>query len=156
MFHLNRLCSFVLVPLIALAAAGQTATPDWDKVRALTRTTEVRIASDKAQSVQGRLESTTDVSLTVSPGVQSFDRTQIISVSVKRKGHRVRNTLIGLGVGLAAGIGIGAATVSRCQGKICGIAAGAMIGVVGGIGMVGGTVIGVVWPTGGWREVYRR
>jgi hypothetical protein len=156
MFNLNRLCSLALVPLIALAAAGQTATPDWDKVRALTRTTEVRIASDNAKPIQGRMESTTDVSVTMSPGAQSFGRTQIVSVSVKKNGHRVRNTLIGLGVGLAAGIGVGVATASRCQGQICGIAAGAEVGIVGALGMIGGTVIGVAWPTGGWREIYRR
>ena len=35
----------------------------------------------------------------------------------------MRNTFIGIGVGLAAGLGIGFATASRCQDEICGIAA---------------------------------
>lgn len=156
MFNLDRLCCFGLLPLIALVAGGQTVTADWDKVRALTRETDVRVAYDNAQSVQGRMESTTDASLTMNPGSRSLPRTQIVSVSVKKKGHRVRNTLIGLGAGLGIGLGIGFATVSRCQGEICGIAAGAGVGVSGALGMIGGTVIGAVLPTGGWREMYRR
>jgi hypothetical protein len=157
MFNLRKLCAVGLSPLFALAAAAQTSPPDWDKVRALASTTDIRVEYDNGKPTQGKVESTTDSSLTISPGAQSFSRTQIVSVSVKKNGHRVRNTFIGLGVGLAAGIGIGAASASRChQGELCGIAAGAEVGIGGALGMIGGTVIGAVWPTGGWREMYRR
>jgi hypothetical protein len=154
MFRLIRL--FLLLVSLSLAAVGQTGAPDWDRVRALTRTTEVRITFDNGQPMQSRLESTTDASLTISSAAKPFGRTEIVSVSVKKKGHRIRNTFIGLGLGLAAGIGIGIATASRCEGEICGIAAAGGVAIVGGLGMIGGTVIGVAWPTGGWREMYRR
>jgi len=156
MFKSNSLCPIGFLPLLALSAAAQTVTPNWDNVRALTRTADIRIVSSRPMPIVGRLESTTDDSLTVSPGSQLVGRADISSVSVKKKGHRIRNTFIGLGIGLGAGLGIGLATVSRCQGEICGIAAGAGVGVAGALGMISGTVVGVVWPTGGWREVYRR
>lgn len=156
MLKLNPIWPVSLLPILALSAAAQSSSPDWESVRAITRTTEVQIVSDNAKAVRGNLESTTDISLMVSPGSQSFTRPQIVSVSVKKKGHRVRNAFIGLGVGLVAGIGIGLATASRCQGEICGIAAGAGVVAVGGLGMVVGTVAGVAWPTGGWRQVYGR
>ena len=154
MYRMKTLCPLALLPLLTLAAEGQTATPNWDSVRAIARNTEVRITYDTAKPIRGSLESTTDLSLTLGPGAQSFARPQIISVSVKKKGRRVRNTFIGLGVGLAAGFGIGAAAAggAGCRGGFCGLA----IGAIGGIGMLSGTVVGVAWPTGGWREVYRR
>jgi hypothetical protein len=156
MSTLNSLCSLGFLPLLALTAAAQTETTNWDSVRALIRTSEIRIIANQPKPIVGRLESTTDISLTLNPGSQLVGRADIASVSVKKNGHRLRNTFIGLGIGLGAGLAIGLATVSRCQGELCGIAAAAGVGVIGGLGMISGTVVGVVWPTGGWREVYRR
>lgn len=148
--------TITLIPILALSAAAQTSSPGWDVVRAITRSTEVRIVSDNAKAVRGRLESVTDSLLLISPGAQSFARAQIVSVSLKRKGHRVRNAIIGIGVGLVAGIGIGLATASRCQGEICGIAAAGGVIAGGVLGMGAGAIAGVAWPSGGWRQVYSR
>ena len=68
----------------------------------------------------------------------------------------MRNTFIGIGVGLAAGVGIGFAATAKCKGELCGIAGAAAVGVSGGLGIVVGGVAGVAWRTGGWREIYRR
>ncbi len=114
--------------------------------------TEVRVAAGASKPIRGKLESVTDSSLTVTyaTGTQSFQRPDIQSVSVKKKGHRWRNTFIGLGVGTAAGLGIGAAQASGCTDFLCELA----IPVYGAIGFIAGTVTGLVWPTGGWRQVY--
>jgi hypothetical protein len=146
----------ILVPFLALSIAAQTPLPNWENVRAITRTTEVRILTDNTTPVRGSLERTTDTVLIMRTSAQSIGRPQIVSVSVRKKGHRMRNTFIGIGVGLAAGLGIGFATTSRCQGEICGIAAAGGVAVGGALGIVVGGVAGVAWPTGGWREVYRR
>ena len=146
----------ILVPFLTLSVAAQTSSPNWESVRAITRTTEFRILIDDTTPVRGSLERTTDTALIMSNSAKSIGRPQIVSVSVRKKGHRARNTFIGIGVGLAAGLGIGFATASRCQGEICGIAAAGGVAAGAALGIVVGGVAGVAWPTGGWREVYRR
>jgi hypothetical protein len=146
----------ILLPFLTLSVAAQTSSPDWDSVRAITRTTQVRVLTDNSTPVRGSLDRTTDTALIMSASAQSIGRPQIVSVSVRKNGHRARNTLIGIGVGLAAGLGIGFATVSRCRGEICGLAAPVGVAAFGTLGIVVGGVAGVAWPTGGWREVYRR
>jgi hypothetical protein len=146
----------ILVPFLTFSVAAQTSSPNWESVRAITRTTEVRVLTDNTVPVRGSLERTTDIALIMSTSAQPVGRAQIVSVSVRKKGHRMRNTFIGVGVGLAAGLGIGFASASRCQGEICGIAAAGGVAAGGALGIVVGGVGGVAWPTGGWREVYRR
>ena len=148
--------TMLLVPLLALvAAAGQDSHSNWGNVRMLTSGTEVRVIAGKAQTVSGKLDSATDsaVVINATAGQQTFDRAQIASISVKKNGHRLRNTLVGFAAGLAAGLGVGAAVGHNCTGFLCGT--GDVI--VGGIvGVAGGTTAGAVWPTGGWRKIYQR
>jgi hypothetical protein len=103
----------------------------------------------------------TDSTLVLKPagGPVSFDRAQIRSVSVKGKEHRLRNAMIGLGVGTALGVGIGYAVgrarCSKGDGR-CSLdtAADTAIGRVSGL--VGGTLTGVFWHTGGCKKSTRR
>jgi hypothetical protein len=120
------------------------------------------VSSESPKPIQGTLKSVTDsdLSLMRDKRVQSFSRTQIISVSAKQKGHRLRNALIGLGVGTAAGVligyGIGHAQASGCQksgGWWCGLDDVAGTGLGGISGLVSGTLIGAFWDTGKWTEV---
>lgn len=95
--------------------------------------------------------------LNLTPGKDErrLERATILRVSVKKPGNRVRHTLIGLGIGAAAGIALGAVADARCTGdciegkeplgKEAGVGFGALIG----------TIVGVALPSGGWREVYR-
>ena len=109
----------ILVPFLNFSVAAQTSSPNWESVRAITRTTEVRILTDNTTPVRGSLERTTDIALIMSTSAQSIGRPQIVSVSVRKKGHRMRNTFIGIGVGLAAGLGIGFATASPNRHSLC-------------------------------------
>jgi len=151
----------ILIPILSLTAAAQTLASKWDAVKMLASGTEIRVASGTAKPILGAVESVTDSELVVlkqRTGQQSFPRAQIMSVSVKGKDHRLRNALIGLGVGVGLGGGIGAAVgeaqAKHCQGLLCGLALPADA-VVGGIaGIVGGTLTGVFWHTGGWRKIY--
>jgi hypothetical protein len=83
---------------------------------------------------------------------QPVPRTQVVTVAVKKQGHRLRNTFIGLGAGLGVGLAAGAIAAARCDGLLCGLA----FPVYGAAGMIAGTATGVLWPTGGWRTIYRR
>jgi hypothetical protein len=128
--------------------------------------TQILVADDASkpgtpQQIQGTLESVTDSEIVIlnGTGTQSFPRAQIVSVSVKKNGHRLRNALVGLGVGTAAGIvigfGIGHAQCSKTSGW-CGLDQLWGVGVGGVGGLAAGTLTGVFWPTEGWRKIYTR
>jgi hypothetical protein len=153
----------ILIPMLAFGAAAQTPTSKWEGLKMLAPGTEVRVASISTQAskpIQGALESVTESELVIrqAGGPQTFARTQILSVSIKGKDHRLRNALIGLGIGFGAGGGIGAAVgesqAHSCRGFLCGLAlpADAIVGAI--FGIVGGTLTGVFWHTGGWHKIY--
>jgi hypothetical protein len=146
-------CPAFLIPLLSLAAAGQVPTSNWENVRMIAAGTEVRIAAGNSKTIRGKLENVTDsnVIVTDATGKQSFQRPDIHSVSVNEKGHRLRKVLIGMGVGTAAGLAGGGAAAKNCSGIACG---GFDVAVSGVIGLIAGTVGGLVWSREGWRQVY--
>jgi len=143
---------FVLMLMLSVTAAGQASASNWDSVRMIAPGTQVRVAAGSAAPVRGTLESVSDSALIVTSaaGTASYQRPEVRSVAVRKKGHRLRNMFIGMGVGTAAGAGIGAAQASNCQDFLCDLA----LPFLTVIGFVGRTVTGLVWPTGGWRQVY--
>src|SRR5579864_190895 len=143
----------ILIPILSLAAAGQVPASSWDNVRMLAPRTEVRLTAGSSKPIRGKLESVTDSNLIISQGTgtQSFQRPDIHSVSVKKKAHRLRKVLIGMGVGTAAGLGIGGAVANNCMGLACG---GYRVVMGGVIGLAAGVVTGLVWSREGWRQVY--
>jgi hypothetical protein len=157
--------ALILIPILSLAAAAQTPVSNWEIVRMLPPGTEIRVAVGApgpglSKPIQGTLESATDTDLVLTQrtGPQSFPRAQIASVSLKKPGHRVRNSFVGLGVGTAVGIvfglALGAAQADNCHQFLCGLSVPIGGAVFGAIGLVSGTITGVAWPTGGWRKIY--
>ena len=70
----------------------------------------------------------------------------------------MRHALIGLGIGAAGGLGLGAGIDAGCNPHaFLGCLAGPNFGkeVLTPVGAVIGFGIGAVLPAGGWREVYR-
>jgi hypothetical protein len=149
----------LLLPILCVAAAAQTPISKWEIVKALAPGTEVRVTSAGSKPIVGKIESVSDSELVLKQGAgpQSLPQAQIMSVSVKGKERRKRNALIGLGVGTALGVGIGYGDArAGCAGPggWCGLDEGVDSAIGGGIGLVVGTLIGVFWPTGGWRKIY--
>jgi hypothetical protein len=148
-----------LIPILSLTAAAQAPVSNWEIVKMLAPATEIRVAAKTSKTVEGRLESVTDSDLVVmlQTGPRSIPRPEVIGVSVHKKANRVRNALIGLGIGTAAGIGIGAGIgapqAAGCRGPLCGLSTGIDAAFGGGIGLLAGTVTGILWPAG-WREIY--
>ena len=146
----------LLLAVLSPTLAAQTNVADWNAVKALTVGTEVRITAG-SRSIRGEIERTTDDVLVVTArkGQEMFERQQVSVVSIKKAGHRKRNTLIGLAAGAGGGLAIGIAArakpgqwefISNDVVTVGFVAAGAIVG----------TVVGVIIPTGGWREVYKR
>ncbi len=125
----------------------------WDQVRKVPAGTELRLVTDKVAALRGQLQLVSDTELILrAPVSQTLLRPQIVRVEVKKQGHRLRNTLIGLGVGVGVGLTVGAIRSSGCTRLLCDLE----VPVGGVIGLASGTAAGALWPTGGWRTIYRR
>jgi hypothetical protein len=146
----------LLLALIATTLAAQTNVADWNTVKALTTGTQVRITIG-SRTVRSEIDQATDGALVVTSGKgrEMFDRQHVSVVSVKKLSHRKRNTLIGLAVGTGVGLGIGIATRPK-PGQLEVITPGLVTAGFTAAGAIGGTLLGVIIPTGGWREVYKK
>jgi len=116
---------------------------------------EAKTTDNKRYRGEFKAADTDALVLTTSNGEQRLARLTVSRVSVKKPGHRGRNTLIGLGIGAAAGLALGAVADARCTGKC--VEGNTPLGKEAGtpLGLLIGAIIGVALPTGGWREVYR-
>ena len=143
--------------LAALTAAAQSPLQDWDQVKNLAPGTEIRIERTGGPSVRGQLRSASDETLVVDSGKgeEMYPRPQVARVSVRGKGHRGRNALIGLAVGAGVGLAIGFA-IRGGSGQLKIVPDGAVEGGSAAVGAILGTIVGVAIPSGGWRAVYRR
>lgn len=146
----------VLLALLAATTAAQTSAANWNSVKTLTAGTQVRVTAG-ARTVHGQIDRITDDALveTSGKGQETFERQQVSVVSVRKPSHRKRNALIGLGAGTGIGLGVGIAARSR-PGQLEIIPNGAVTAAFTFAGAIGGTIVGAVIPTGGWREIYRK
>jgi hypothetical protein len=150
----RRLAAALL--LLAATVAAQSNGSNWNAVTALTMGTDVRVSTG-ARTVSGKIDRASDslLALTVGKAAEWFDRQQVLTVSVKKGGHRKRNALIGLAVGAGAGLAIGlAARPGPNQIKV--ISAGAVVGGLTAAGAIVGAIVGVIIPSGGWRQIYQK
>ncbi len=141
-----------LWPLTLLAATA-AAQPTWEHVTGLSAGTEIRVTLD-GRTLRGFLQGATPDTLAINATTsqETLARQDIRRVQWKRPGHRGRNTLIGLAAGASGGLIAGAALDAtsnddwfRNVGKV----------ILTPFGAIVGTVVGVAFPTGRWREVYR-
>lgn len=144
--------------LLLLAASFSAAqSSEWSNVKHLATGEEIRVSmfgsnGSDGKSYRGQLSEATDESLIIiaANSQETLARAQVKKVALKKASHRGRNTLIGLGIGAGAGLAIGAGVDSSGEGFFA-------IGkeVLTPVGAIIGTVVGVAWPTGGWKDVYR-
>ncbi|HEV8413836.1 MAG TPA: hypothetical protein VGQ49_09600 [Bryobacteraceae bacterium] len=148
----------VMLVLLGAIAPAQTNLTDWNTVKALATGASVRITTG-SRTVGGRVLRVTDDSLVLSAGKtqEMFPQNEVKRVLLRGDSHRGRNSLIGLGIGGAAGAVIGAAAHQDCTGWCFfntsrgADAAGGAIGL-GGIG----AIVGALIPSRSWFEVYRQ
>src|SRR5687767_5390561 len=78
---------------------------DWNPVAAVSGGTKVRVETATAKQT-GTLLSVSDqsIQITTEKGEVSIARADVDRVYVSTKGHRVRNTIIGAAIGVAAGV----------------------------------------------------
>jgi hypothetical protein len=151
------LCRAVLAAALTATAVAQPTKPiaDWANLNQLVPGSEVRVTLATGRTLRGFVQGVTPDSLAVNATTsqEALSRQDVRRVSLKRPGHRGRNTLIGLAIGAGGGLAVAAVEVSRTR-------PGAMFRNLGyavfpPLGAIVGTVIGVALPTGRWRDVYR-
>jgi hypothetical protein len=132
---------------------------NWDNLKQLAPGDAIRVVLKDGTAYRGKLEIVSDAEILVRTemGNQTFTRQSVQQVSSKRVSHRKRNAFIGLAVGAAAGVIVGVASPELGTGT-CSSGSCVDAGPVAALGFVGGAVgtgIGALFPTGGWREIYR-
>jgi hypothetical protein len=141
--------------MISLAGADKPDLADWENFKRVKPGNIIKVVLIDAKSYQGPYQSFTDEEILIQQenGTQHISRKEVLRISAKMPGHRGRNTLIGLAAGTAVGLGVGAGVDAVTKPGLVPYA-GKAIGST--LGLLGGTLIGVAVPTGGWREIYRR
>lgn len=150
---------YVAMALLGAPIHGQTSNA-WEnlgKTPVIAAGTEIEARTVDHKRYRGEFVAAESDTLVISTsgGEQRLPRASVSRVSVKKPSHRLRNTLIGLGIGVGGGLTLGAVADARCTGKCVEgkTPLGKLVGTP--LGALIGTIIGVALPTGGWREVYR-
>ncbi len=149
------LCLSAVAVLFALNVSAQTA--GWGVLKSIAAGAEVRIVVSGKSSLHGTLVGVTDDSFLLSSGSgqQTFGRQEVMRVSVKKRSHRKRNTLIGLAAGAGAGLVFGLA--EPCVAASCfPFSKGEVTAVTTTVGAAVGSLVGVAIPSGGWHEIYKQ
>jgi hypothetical protein len=142
------------VVLVQSASAQQTKPiAQWANLNGLESGSEIRVVLNGGKTITGFLQSVSPDSMAINAATsqEALSRQDVKLVSLKRAGHRGRNTVIGLLIGVGAGLASGAAIDHNNHGWFPNLGKD----VFTPLGAIIGTVVGVAIPTGGWRVVYR-
>jgi hypothetical protein len=149
----------VLAAALTTTAVAQPAKPiaNWANLNQLVPGSEIRITLASGRTLRGFVQGVTPDSLAINATAsqETLSRQDIQRVSLKRPGHRGRNTLIGLAVGTAGGLVFGAVVDSQGSHDQWNWFPNLGKQVCTPLGAIVGTVVGVALPTGRWRDVYR-
>jgi hypothetical protein len=149
----------VIASLLLLSfASALPAQPlgNWGTIKQLFAGEEVRITLDDGRKLQGKFQSSGDDNLviTASRSDETMSRIQVARVASRGRNHRLRNTLIGIGAGGAAGLILGVASNHCAAGTNC-LFHNLGIELFTPMGALAGAIVGAVIPTGGWHDIYR-
>jgi len=138
---------FILVATLLCATAYAQSNDRWNRVTGIVVQTPVRVRTFDGAEYKGRLAAVTVDSIRVAVTAQetTIARKDVRRVQVRSGMRRVRNMLIGGGIGLAAGIVAAFGTCPSCVGETSaesfqnrlGLGGLAGAGIGGGLGAIG-------------------
>ena len=149
----RNLCFTLIAALLWCSGSrlGATQAESWDIVRSLTSGQEIRVETTD-RKVRGSLLSVSQSSLSLSTDTSEVNipRSDVMRVFVRGKSHRLRNALIGAGIGAACGI-----VVTSTLGVLIANESGENIAAEAiSLPTAIGAGIGAVLPTGGFQKIY--
>jgi hypothetical protein len=139
----RRLLSGLAAALLTPALLGAEVNRSWETLVATVKPgRRVVVVQHNRKQAEGKLVTVTGESITVDTGAQplTIQRDEVFRVRVA--GTRMKRSLIGLGIGAAAGVVFGANLGSRRHG----LSAVAFGGIFGGIGAAAGAAIPIGIP----------
>lgn len=140
--------TFVVFAFFYQCSAAQSN--DWAIVKQILPGQEIKVQLVDGKSFRGAVQSVNDDSIQVGKN-HLVQRQDVRRVLLPKPRHRTRNTLTGLAAGAGTGLVIGAvADAQDKSGWFPNLGKEVLPPFFGVIGMG----VGVLLPTGGWREVY--
>ncbi len=137
----------------SFASGAQTDQASWANLSALVVGQKIQIVDMNSKKHSGTFVHVSDTAISYqeSAGEQTIEKQDVRSVRLMNYKHRLRNTLIGMGigggVGAGVGAGIGAATFHSCSSKsfcIQPVGQGGQTGIAAAFGFAGGAAVGAV------------
>jgi len=135
------------------ASSAQTDQASWANLTALQAGQKIRVVDMNSKKHSGTFVDVSDTAISYQDKAseQTIQKQDVRSVKVMENKHRVRNTLVGMGlggaVGAGVGAGIGAATFHSCSSQsfcIQPVGKGGQTGIGAAFGFAGGAVVGAV------------
>ncbi len=135
------------------SAGAQTNHASWANLSALQAGQNIQVVDMNSKKHPGTFVNVSDTAISYqeAAGEQTIQKQDVRSVKLMESKHRVRNTLVGIGVGggvgAGVGAGIGAATFHSCSSQsfcIQPVGQGGSAGIAAVVGFVGGAAVGAV------------
>ena len=158
----NTPCKFLVliwVLMMPCAVFARTDQASWENLSAIGAGHKIQVLELNSKKISGTFMnfSSTNISLQAQSGSQTILRQDVRGVTLMENHHRIRNTLIGVGIGAGVGAGIGAAAYHPCTSAGFGCAGyagrGIPVGIGAVIGAVSGAIVGALWPN--HKTIYR-
>jgi hypothetical protein len=147
--------SLICLLAIPCASAAQTNNASWTNLNGLQAGEKIQVVDINAKKHSGIFTSVSDsaISINTSKGQESVQKDEVRTVKLAKGSHRLRNSLIGLGVGAGVGAGIGAASGDSKSSPLE-ITRGMKAAAGSALGGLGGTLAGLLVPSGGSSAIY--
>jgi len=135
------------------ASGEQPDQASWTNLSVLQAGQRIQVVDMNSKKHSGTFVNVSDTAISCQEtgGEQTIQKQDVRSVKLMESKHRVRNTLVGLGlgggVGAGVGAGIGAATFHSCSSQsfcIQPVGKGGSAGIAAVIGFAGGAAVGAV------------
>jgi len=147
-------------------SGAQTDQGSWANLSALRAGQKIQVVDMNSKKHSGIFVNASDTAISYQEtgGEQTIQKQDVRSVKLMESKHRVRNTLVGMGVGggvgAGVGAGIGAATFHSCSSQsfcIQPVGKGGQTGIAAAVGFAGGAAVGAVVGAllPGHRTIYR-
>ncbi len=148
------LVTMVSIPLFAQQRPNQS----WDDLNRLQAGQKVQVVQMDMKSLKGRFLGFSEeaISVRVKEDEVAVARADVLRISLRGKPKRLRNTVIGMGIGAGLGLAVGAVGDARSGGNPASTGFGPDLGkrIYTPLGFVIGGVVGVAIPPS-YRTIYR-